>query len=138
MNKYVKTFFLRGLIFSGLGPVVMGIIYLILSYSLDDFTATGPQIFLAIISTYVIAFVQAGASVFNQIEHWSVPKSVFFHFSSIYIVYIGAYLINFWIPFEWLVIAIFTAIFVVSYFVIWLCVYISIKLVEKKLNKALR
>ena len=28
MNKYVKEFFKRGLIFSGFGPIVAGIVYL--------------------------------------------------------------------------------------------------------------
>ena len=27
MNKYVKEFLIRGMMFSGLGPIVLGIIY---------------------------------------------------------------------------------------------------------------
>ena len=80
MNKYLKAFLHRGLIFGGFGPIVVGIIYLILSMTLDSFSVSGKEMFFAIISTYLLAFVHAGASVFNQIEEWPVTKSMFFHF----------------------------------------------------------
>ena len=92
---------------------------------------------MAIVSTYVLAFVQAGASVFNAIEHWSIAKSLFCHFSTIYLAYVACYLLNSWIPFEWMVIAIFTVIFVVTYFVIWITVFLCVKATERRLNKKL-
>lgn len=138
MNKYVKEFFHRGLIFSGFGPIVLGIIYAILSYTVEDFSLTGCQALVAIVSTYLIAFVQAGATVFNQIEHWALPQSLLCHFGSIYLVYVTCYLINTWIPFDINVILIFTAIFVVVYFIVWIIVYLSIKAVSKKINKQLK
>ena len=58
----VKEFVKRGLLFAGLGPVALGIVYLILFYSLEEFQLSGAEVFLAILSTYVLAFVQAGAS----------------------------------------------------------------------------
>ena len=137
MNKYLKEFLHRGLVFAGFGPIVLGIIFFIISITSDDFSINGGQIFLGIISTYAIAFVQAGASVFNQIEHWSLPKSLLFHFGSLYVVYFLAYVLNSWIPFEWGVIGIFTAIFVVVYFAVWITVYIIAKVTSKKLNKKL-
>ena len=137
MNKYLKEFLHRGLVFAGFGPIILGIVFLIISITSDDFSINGGQIFLGIISTYAIAFVQAGASVFNQIEHWSLPKSLLFHFGSLYVVYFLAYVLNSWIPFEWGVIGIFTAIFVVVYFAVWITVYIIAKVTSKKLNKKL-
>lgn len=137
MNKYLKEFLHRGLMFGGFGPIVCGIVFLILSKTLDDFSLGGLEVFLAIVSTYILAFVQAGVSVFNQIEEWSVMKSLFFHFTSLYIVYTLCYILNSWIPFEWGVIAIFTAIFIVMYFIVWTVVYISIKAVSKKMNARL-
>lgn len=134
VNKYVKEFFHRGLVFSGFGPIVLGIIYAILSNALESFSLTGWQALLAIASTYLLAFVQAGASVFNQIEHWPLPKSLFCHFGMIYLVYVLCYLVNTWIPFDINVILIFTAIFVLVYFVVWIIVYVSIKAVSKKMN----
>ena len=133
--KYVKDFFLRGALFGGLGPIIAGIIYLTLSFTIEGFTLTGIQVFVAIISTYLLAFIQAGASVFNQVEGWSIAKSLFFHLTSIYLAYISCYLINYWIPFDWRIILIFTASFLVMYFIIWLSVYFSIKAISKNLNK---
>ena len=135
MNKYFKEFLHRGLMFGGFGPIILGIIFLIISKTVTDFSITATQILIGIISTYFIAFAQAGASVFNQIDSWSVPKSTFFHFLTIYIAYVGAYLINSWLPFDPNVILIFTLVFVAIYFVIWITVVISIKIISKKLNK---
>ena len=135
MNKHVKTFFHRGALFAGFGPIIMGLVYVVLSFAIEDFSISGSEACMAIISTYIIAFVQAGASVFNQIEHWPIAKSLFFHFTSLYLVYTGFYLVNFWIPFEPMVLLIFTAIFVAVYFATWLTVYISVKVTTKRLNK---
>lgn len=137
MNKYVKEFFHRGFVFSGLGPIVLGLVYAILSRTVENFSLTGFQVLLAIVSTYLIAFVQAGATVFNQIEHWTLPQSLLCHFGLIYLAYVTCYLINTWIPFNMNVILIFTAIFVVGYFAVWFIVYLSIKAVSKRINKQL-
>lgn len=137
-KKHVKNFFLRGLAFGGFGPIIVGIVYLILSFTVENFSLSGVEAFTAIISIYLLAFVHAGASVFNQIDSWSVPKSLLAHFSLLYISYILCYVINSWIPFEPMVLLIFTAIFVVTYFIIWFTVYAIIKSTEKKLNKNLR
>ena len=134
MNKYVKEFFHRGLIFGGFGPIILGIVFAILEVTVDGFTLGGGEVLVAVISTYVIAFVQAGASVFNQVEHWSLARSLLFHFGSLYLVYVGSYLVNTWIPFELLAVGIFTAIFLVAYLVIWVTVYLIVKACEKKLN----
>lgn len=137
MNTYVKSFFHRGLVFGGFGPIVVGIIFLILSFTVDGVSLSGVEVFLAIISTYFLAFIQAGASVFNQIEHWSLPKSLLCHFSTLYLAYSLCYVVNSWIPFEPMVLVIFTAIFVVLYFVIWLTVYFIVKKTSKQFNEKL-
>lgn len=138
MNKYLKEFLHRGLIFSGFGPVVLGIILFIVSKTVDDFSISGEQILLGIASTYILAFVQAGATVFNQIEHWSTPKSLFCHFGMLYAVYVVSYILNSWIPFEWGVIGVFTAIFVAVFFTVWFTVYFIVKATSKKLNAKLK
>lgn len=96
------------------------------------------EIFTVIISTYLLAFVHAGVSVFNQIEHWPIAKSLFFHFSSLYLAYMLCYLINTWIPFEWIAFLIFTAIFAVGYFAVWITVVLCINATRQKLNRRLR
>ena len=137
MNNYLKTFIHRGLVFGGFGPIVGGIVFMTLSLSTNDFFVSGVQIFTMIISTYFLAFVQAGASVFNQIEHWSLPKSLLFHFASLYISYSLCYILNSWIPFEPLALIIFTIAFVALYMVIWIIVFITTKYTERKFNAKL-
>lgn len=138
MKKYVKSYFQRGLAFGGFGPIIAGIVFLILHFTVKDFKLNGIEVALAIVSTYILAFVQAGASIFNQIEGWGVPKSLACHLSTIYLAYVLCYLVNRWIPFDFKVLIIFTAIFLVTYFVVWLIVYLSVKATTKKLNKKIK
>lgn len=134
MKKYIKEFLLIGLMFGGSGPIIMGIVCLCISFDKPT-PFTGIEILVAIISTYLLAFIQAGASVFNQIEEWSLLKSTGIHFLTIYLIYVICYLINSWIPFDWKVILIFTLIFVVAYLIIWLIVYIIVKKTTNKMNE---
>jgi len=138
MNKYCKTFLHRGLVFGGFGPIVLGIVYAILQNTVEGFSLNGVQTLVAIVSVYLLAFVQAGASVFHQIESFSVAKALFCHLSLLYVAYAACYLVNNWIPFDWAVLLIFTAIFLVGYWVIWMAVVISIKQVTRKLNAKLK
>lgn len=137
MNIYLKKFIHRGLVFSGFGPIILGIIYVILSKTNPGFSLCGTEVCLGIVSTYLLAFVQAGASVFNQIEHWSVPKSLLFHLTSLYCAYVLCYLANTWIPFSINAVLVFTAIFIVIYFAVWITVVVCIKATQKKLNAKL-
>ena len=138
MNIYLKRFLQRGIAFGGAGPLILGIIYYILSLAIDGFSLSGGEVLVAIVSTYILAFVQAGASVFNQIEEWPLPKSLLCHFGMLYIAYVGCYLLNSWIPFDINVVLIFTAIFAAGYLVIWLAVFVSIKAVSRKLNAKIK
>ncbi len=137
MNRYVKEFMHRGLLFGGFGPIILGIVLACIEAADASFSITAVQILLGVVSTYLLAFMQAGSTVFEQIEHWSTVKSVFFHFLSLYAAYVGCYLLNSWIPFEKMVVFIFTGIFVVGFFAIWGIVVASVKIAEKRLNKIL-
>ena len=137
MNKNVKEYFKRGLIFGGFGPIIAAIIIACISIT-QTVNLAGWQILVAIISTYILAFVQAGSTVFNQIESWSPIKSALLQGGSIYVVYIGAYLANNWIPLKWEAILIFTAIFVFAFALIWILVYFITKKTTEKLNNALK
>lgn len=137
MNINIKNFLLRGLMFSGLGPVVAGIVFLILYSANIVETMTPVQMFLSIISTYILAFVVAGASVFYQIEHWSIMKSTILHGIILYVSYILCYLFNGWIDGNLISILIFTGIFLIGYVFIWMSIYFPIKATSKKLNAKL-
>ena len=132
-----RDFFLRGCMFGGLGPVVLGIVYVILHHTLEELTLTGTQVFLGILSTYVLAFIHAGSGVFHKIESWSPGKSCLCQLSLLYAAYVLCYALNDWLPFEPLAIGIFTAIFVGGYGLICLIVYLSVHAAAKKLNQSL-
>lgn len=134
----VRDFFLRGFMFGGSGPIIAGIVYLILHFTLQDLTLDGLQVFTAIISTYLLAFVHAGASVFHQIESWSLGKSALCQLSLLYVAYALCYIVNTWLPFDPLSLGIFTGIFIGGYGVIWLIIYFSIKATVRKLNRELQ
>ena len=138
MNVYFKKFLLRGFVFGGFGPIILGIIYAILQSIVNGFSLTGGEVLLGIVSIYILAFVQAGASVFNQIEEWPISKSLLCHFSLIYVAYSLCYILNTWIPFVPTVLLLFTVIFVVAYFVIWFTVYLCVRAASKKINAKLK
>jgi hypothetical protein len=137
MNRYVKAFFHRGLIFAGFGPVIVGIVFLCLDLSIENFSLGGAEVFFAVLSTYLLAFVQAGASVFNQIEHWPLAKAIGIHFLTLYLAYSLCYVANRWIPFEPLVLLIFTVVFITAYLAVWLTVYLCVRGVKRNLNEKL-
>ncbi|MBQ8731301.1 MAG: DUF3021 domain-containing protein [Oscillospiraceae bacterium] len=137
MNPYVKQFLHRGLTFGGFGPVIVGIVYAVLQEALPGFALSGWEVLLAILSTYLLAFVQAGVSVFNQIEHWPLAKSILCHFGCLYVAYSVCYLANTWIPFEPMVLLIFTGIFVLAYLIIWLTVFFIVRSTRNRLNRRL-
>ena len=126
MNIYLKQFLQRGIAFAGFGPIIAGVVYFIISLSVPNFSLNGAEVLIGIISTYFLAFIHAGVSVFNQIESWPLAKSLLCHMGSLYLSYIFCYLVNSWI-----------AIFAVSYFVIWFIVLVCIKATSKKFNEKL-
>lgn len=134
----VKDFFFRGLLFGGFGPVVLGIVYLILHHTLEDLTLSGEEVFHGILSTYVLAFIHAGSGVFHQIERFSPGKACLCQMSLLYASYVLCYMLNDWLPFEPMAIAIFTAAFVGGYGVICLVVYLSVRAAAKRLNRSLK
>ena len=123
------------MMFGGFGPIVLGIIFYVLSLTVENFSLTGGQVLLGIVSIYVLAFIQAGTTVFEQIEHWSSLKSMLCHFGLLYVTYSLCYLLNSWIPFEPLVLVIFTAIFSAGFFLIWGIVYLCVRTASRKLNE---
>lgn len=138
MNRYLKDFLHRGLIFGGFGPIVVAIVFMCISLADRGFSLTASQILLTTVSSYLLAFVQAGVTVFNQIEHWSTVKSLLCHFVTLYATYSVCYVVNSWIPFEPMVLVIFSAVFVLLFFVIWGIVYLSVKATSKRFNSQLK
>jgi hypothetical protein len=137
MNKYLKSFLQRGIAFGGLGPIVAGLVLFFIDLGTESIMLDGGEILLAIVSTYILAFVQAGVSVFNQIEHWSPARSLLCHFSLLFVTYSLTYILNSWIPFEPMVLLIFCLVFILVYFIIWGAVYLAVRAHTRKLNSRL-
>lgn len=135
MNTF-KNFCLRGMMFGGFGPIVTGIVLICISMH-TEIILNAEEILIAIVSTYLLAFIQAGATVFNQIESWPVLRSLAVHFSFLYAAYVSCYLVNRWIPFDPKMILLFTSIFITVYAVIWITVYIIVRKTTKQLNENL-
>ena len=138
MNKHLKSFLHRGMLFGGFGPLVTGLIYWILSCTIENITLSGGAVFIAILSTYLLAFVHAGTSVFHQIEHWPIAKAMLFQLGALYLAYTACYLINAWIPFDLGFLAVYTGIFIAAYLIICLTVYLITRATGKALNGKLR
>jgi len=137
MKNPVKEFFHRGLIFGGFGPIITAIIIYIVSLSGEAVSLSAGGLLLAVVSTYLLAFVHAGSTVFNQIENWPVMKSMLWQLLTLYVAYVTCYLLNAWIPFDISFIIVFTAIFIAVYFAIWLIVFLSVRNLKSKMNKQL-
>ncbi len=137
MRNYFKTALRQGVFFGGFGPLITGIIYASVATAHPGLTFSGGQICLAIFSTYLLAFVQAAAGIFHQIESWSPMRSLICHFSVTYLSYILCYLVNSWIPFRPGVMLIFTVCFVAAYLAVWLITWLSIRAYHRSLNQIL-
>ena len=133
MKRVLKKFTLRGLVFMGFGPLIYAIVAFILYLCNVETTSTGLEIFKAVISTSLLAFLVAGVSVVWQEEKLGIGFAVLIHGTTLYVSYLAMYLINNWIPRSGASIAIFSGIFIGTYLLIWLIIY----LVEKKRAKKL-
>lgn len=137
MKSFFKTFVHRGLLFAGFGPLIAGIVYLVLDLSGVNYDLTGKGVFMGIFTTFIIAFIHAGSSAFNDIEKWGKAKAMLCQLTFIYVIYLAGYLINNWIPFNYKVILIFTICIVVGYLIIWFSIYFAVRRYSNKLNEKL-
>lgn len=133
MKKHVKKFCARGFMFTWGGPVIVAIVWLALQSAGVITSLTVNEAALGIVSSAVMAFVAAGISIVYDIE--SLPKAFagLIQMAVLYADYLGCYLLNGWMPAH--AIWPFTAIFVAAFIMIWLGIYIPIRLKVNKMNK---
>ena len=122
----------------GFGPIVYGIVMVILHLCNVDTSSNGLVIFKGIISTAIMAFVIAGTSVIWKQEEIQISKKIAIHFLVLYSLYLLIYLLNDWIKKDLKVIGIFTLVFVLGYILIWLVIYLVEKNRAKKLNEYIK
>ena len=138
MKKFVLEFVRRGLIATGLGPIVLAIVYLILKQSAAIDTLTVSHVCIGIFSLSALAFIAGGMNAIYQVERMPLMTAILIHGGTLYIGYLGTYLLNDWLDFGVIPIIVFTAIFVVGYIVIWAIIYSIIRRNTAKLNEMLK
>ena len=138
MKKFVLEFVRRGFIATGLGPIVLAIVYLILKQSAAIDTLTVNQVCIGIFSLSALAFIAGGMNAIYQVERMPLMTAILIHGVTLYIGYLGTYLLNDWLDFGVIPIIVFTAIFVVGYIVIWAIIYSIIRRNTAKLNEMLK
>ena len=138
MKRFVSEFVRRGLIASGIGPIVLAIVYLVLKQSAAINTLSVDQVCVGIFSLTSLAFVAGGMNAIYQIERLPLMTAILIHGVVLYVGYLIAYLLNGWLELGMISIIVFTAIFVVGYVVIWAIIYSIIKKNTAKLNEMLR
>ncbi len=136
MKKYVKEFIKRGLMTSGIGCLIVGIVDYIIFLCTKN-TYSGDQVILGIISGFVLGFIQGGVSLIPEIEELSLVKKILFQFLALYISYTSIYLLNRWIPIDLIVLLIYTISFIVLFIIIWFIVYFISKRNVNKINQKL-
>ena len=138
MKKFVLEFLRRGLIASGIGPIVLAIVYLILQQTAAVETLSVNQVCVGIFSITALAFIAGGMNAIYQIERLPLMVAILIHGGILYISYLVTYLLNDWIDLGVLPNIVFSAVFVVGYIAIWAIIYSIIKRNTAKLNKMLK
>ena len=138
MKKFVLEFVRRGLFATGVGPIVLAIVYLILKHSAAIDALTVNQVCIGIFSLSALAFIAGGMNAIYQVERLPLMTAILIHGGVLYIGYLGTYLLNDWFDFGVIPIIVFTVIFVVGYIVIWAIIYSIISRNTAKLNEILK
>ena len=138
MKEIILEFVRRGLFVCGLGPIVLAIIYLILQQKGAIDTLTVNQVCLGIFSLSALAFIAGGMNVVYQIERLPLMIAILIHGGVLYITYLVTYLINDWLENGATPIIVFSAIFIISYLLIWAIIYSVTKRDTEKVNEILK
>ena len=138
MKKIALEFLRRGFVASGIGPIVLAVVYMILHQTAAVETLSVNQVCIGIFSITVLAFIAGGMNAIYQIERLPLMVAILVHGGVLYISYLGTYLLNDWLDFGVIPIVVFSAFFVVGYIVIWAIIYSIIKRNTAKLNKMLK
>ena len=138
MKKFALEFLRRGIVASGIGPIILAVVYLILQASANVYTLTVNDVSVGIFSLFALAFIAGGMNAIYQIERLPLMAAVLIHGIVLYIGYLCTYLINDWLDFGIIPIIVFSGIFVVGYVVIWSIIYFIIRKNTARINEILK
>ncbi|MBR5559285.1 MAG: DUF3021 domain-containing protein [Oscillospiraceae bacterium] len=137
MKKYVVEFLKRGLMACWGGPVIIAIIYLCLNASGAAETITLTEAAKNILTITLMAFVASGITMVYQIEKLALFPALLLHGAVLYLDYIMIYLTNGWLAEGITPFLVFTVVFVLSYALIWVIIYLITKNKTQKINQVL-
>lgn len=138
IKTMAAEFFRRGLSAAGFGPLVLGVIYLILHQQGTLQVLAVEEVCLGIFSLSALAFIAGGMNVIYQIEQLPLMAAISIHGGVLYISYLATYLLNDWLEHSAATIFVFSGIFVFSYLLIWAIIYLVMKRRTKKINEILK
>lgn len=138
MKNYILEFVRRGLVAFGVGPIILAMVYLIMQSKGMIYSVTVNEMCLGIFSLSVLAFIAGGMNIVYQIEQLPLTVAILTHGVVLYISYLVTYLVNDWLAVGITPILVFTAIFIVSYFVIWMIIYSITKRNTDRVNEMLK
>jgi hypothetical protein len=138
MKRFVLEFLRRGAIASGIGPIVLAIIYLILQKAANVEILSVDQVCIGIISVTLLAFISGGLNALYELERLPLLVAILIHGSILYFGYLATYLVNDWLDLGVIPIVVFSAIFVVGYIVIWAIIYSIIRRNTARINEMLK
>lgn len=137
MKKFILDFIKRGLIAAGFGPLILTTFY----YGYNFATGYNPTSVLEInkniLSSLLLAFIAGGISAVFKIEKLSIGIATLIDAVVIYLDYLFFYLFNNWIEMSFMTLIIFTLCYIISYIIIWLCIYHQVKTQIQKVNQKL-
>ena len=138
MKKIALEFLRRGSIASGIGPIVLAIVYLVLEKAAGIQALTVSEVVIGIFSLTALAFIAGGMNAIYQIERLPLMTAILIHGVALYLSYLVTYLINDWLDFGVIPVVAFSLIFVVEYIVIWAIVYFIIRKNTQEINEMLK
>jgi hypothetical protein len=138
MRKYILEFCRRGLIASGIGPLVLAIVYLVAQHHASVLTLTVNQVCMGIFSLSALAFIAGGMNVIYQIERLPLMAAISIHSCVLYLSYLVTYLLNDWLAWGVTPILVFSGIFLVGFVGIWAIIYSCIKRNTDQVNEILK
>lgn len=138
MKKWILEFTRRGIAACGLGPIVLAILYLAFKEQTGLQTLSVDQVYVGIFSLSALAFIAGGMNIVYQIEKLPLMIAILIHGAVLYVSYLITYLVNDWLEWGSLPVLVFTGIFVIGYFLIWVIIYSVTKKNTSKINQTLR
>ena len=138
MKRFVLEFLRRGAIASGIGPMVLAVLYMIMHQVAGVETLSVNQVCIGIISLTLLAFIAGGLNALYQLERLPLLVAIFIHGGVLYVGYLATYLVNDWLDLGTIPIIFFSVIFVVGYIVIWAIIYSIIRRNTARINEMLK